>query len=359
MIEPKKARSRFTLRDVAKQAGVSLKTASNAINGSGRMADVTRQRVLDTVERLGYHVNVAARNLNTGRTGFITLAVPGLSAPYLAQLVDRVIEAARPRGYSVYVVTYAPGTASGVRELFKANNATVSDGMILSLAEEEDLSPRDFDVDYPLVCLGARSTHGKADHIATDDIQGARQAAAYLFERDTRSLAVIGSRATADELPDLLGAKEGNAQLRMRGVLEECASRGRAFDPNLLGVIDGAWTIGAGARATQLLIDSAIAFDGIIAFNDQLALGALSTLAVNGMSVPEQVQVIGFDNNEESAYFQPPLTTMDSMLDWIAPTAVERILARIATPDMPPEVFSQPSRVIARATTRACVPAAA
>ena len=113
------------------------------------------------------------------------------------------------------------------------------------------------------------------------------------------------------------------------------------------------WTIGSGARITQQLIDSGIPFDGIVAFNDQLALGALFTLAANGISVPDQMQVIGFDNIEEAAYFQPPLTTMDSCLDWIAPTAVSRILDRIdGTRTLEPSYITVQSRVIARATTR-------
>ncbi len=101
------------------------------------------------------------------------------------------------------------------------------------------------------------------------------------------------------------------------------------FATELVPNVGHDWTIGSGARKTQRIIDSGIPFDGVVALNDQLALGALFTLAANGIAVPDQVQVIGFDNNEEAAYFQPPLTTMDSCLDWIAPTAVSRIIDRI------------------------------
>lgn len=162
-VKPDKSdRKRVTLREVAQEAGVSLKTASNVINHSGRMADATREKVQDVIDRLGYRVNVSARNLNRGKTGFITLAVPSLTAPYLAELANRVIDAARIYGYSVYITTYAEGSAQGARALLRNFNATVSDGMILSISEVEDLDPEDLDVDYPLVCVGARSTHGKA-----------------------------------------------------------------------------------------------------------------------------------------------------------------------------------------------------
>ena len=103
MAESKSNHRRVTLREVADRAGVSLKTASNVINDSGRMADGTRRRVETVIHELGYRVNVAARNLNRDRTGFITLAVPSLTPPYLAELANRTIDAARDLGYSCFL----------------------------------------------------------------------------------------------------------------------------------------------------------------------------------------------------------------------------------------------------------------
>ena len=80
-------------------------------------------------------------------------------------------------------------------------------------------------------------------------------------------------------------------------------------------------------------------FDGVIGLNDQLAIGALTVMRANGIEIPRQVQVIGFDNIEESQYLQIPLTTMDSRLEWTAPTAVERILGRIRGEIAKPELF--------------------
>lgn len=165
---------------------------------------------------------------------------------------------------------------------------------------------------------------------------------------------MIGSRTDPEHILELRDAVEGNAQLRMRGIFEACADQGVELDARLVPNVGQDWTIGSGARMTQHIVDSGIPFDGIVAFNDQLALGALFTLAANGIAVPDRVQVIGFDNNEEAAYFQPPLTTMDSCLDWIAPTAVSRIINRIdGSRTLEPELITTQSRVIARATTRA------
>lgn len=307
------ARRRVTLRDVATAAGVSLKTASNVINGTGRMTDATRAKVEAVIEQTGYRVNVAARNLNRDRTGFITLAVPTLTAPYLSELANRVIDAARQRGYLVYVTTYAEGSATGARELLRNFNTTVSDGMILSMSEVEDISPEDLEVDFPLVVVGGRGAYDEAK---------------------------------------LLGAVEGNAQLRLRGIIEECRRRGVTLDSRLVGNVEQEWTIGAGAHATQELIDKGVPFDGVIGLNDQLAIGALTVMRANGIEIPRQVQVIGFDNIEESQYLQIPLTTMDSRLEWTAPTAVERILGRIRGEIAKPELLMTDCDVIVRDSTR-------
>ena len=286
-------------------------------------------------------------------TGFIPLAVPSLIPPYLAELANRTIDAARQRDYSVYVTTYAEGSAKGARDLLKKFNSTVSDGMILSMSEVENISPDDLKVDFPLVIVGARTTWGIVDHVTPDDVSAAAMAAGYLYDRGSTRLAVIGARDVYDE-DALLNAVEGNAQLRLRGIIEETRRRGLSLDPQLIGNTDQDWTIGAGARVTQRLIDSGVPFDGVIALNDQLAIGALTALRTAGYEVPVQVQVIGFDNNEEAPYLQIPLTTMDSCLDWIAPTAVSRIINRIdGSRTLEPELITTQSRIIARATTRA------
>ena len=223
--------------------------------------------------------------------------------------------------------------------------------MILSMSEVEDISPEDLKVDFPLVIVGARTTWGVADHVTPDDVAAAATAAGYLYDRGSSRLAVVGARDDYDAAA-LLQAVEGNAQLRLRGVIEETRRRGLSLDPQLIGNTGQDWTIGAGARVIQRLIDSGVPFDGVIALNDQLAIGALTALRTAGYEVPAQVQVIGFDNNEEAPYLQIPLTTMDSRLDWTAPTAVNRILGRIDGSITKPELLTTESQVIARASTR-------
>lgn len=341
----------MTLREVAIKAGVSLKTASNVINDTGRMSEETRRRVTSVIRDLGYNVNVSARNLTRGVTGSIQLALPNLDAPYLGNLAGVVINAAREHDYAVYVTTYAEGTAVGARSILESFNNTVTDGVILSMSELEDFRKNDFDVSYPLVCLGSRTTWHLADHVTTDEAGDAAKAAGYLFDRGVTALAVIGAHKELQQT-ELLKAHEGNAELRLKGIITECNSRARTLDPRLVGITGYDWTIGSGYKATEKLINAGVPFDGIVCLNDQLAIGAVSALSTYDIAIPDMVQVIGFDDIEESGYLQPPLTTVDSSLKWIAKTAVERLLGQIRGDITQPETLRTDSEIIARRTTR-------
>ncbi|WP_062465378.1 LacI family DNA-binding transcriptional regulator [Demequina soli] len=340
-----------TLEAVAERAGVSIKTASNAVNGTGRMSPETRARVLAVVDALGYKVNVAARNLMRGRTGAVTLAVPRLKHAYLAHLADAVIEEAHARALELYVTIYPELAEGGAASFLRQFNPRLSDGLLLSLPEDEALTAEALDVDFPLVCLGSRPTYGRADRVTTHDVTDARTAAEFLYARGVTSLAVVGAYVPYDRTA-IAAASEGNAAQRLRGVLEAAVAAGRPLDPHLVGVSGFDWTIGGGFRTTRALLATGIPFDGLVCLNDGLAIGAISALRESGRRVPEDVQVIGFDNIEESAFLVPPLTTMDSRIDWIAPTALDRLIARIDQSAEPPAELLAQSSVIERGTTR-------
>ena len=345
-------RRAVTLEDVALRAGVSLKTASNAVNGTGRMGEATRERVLAVVHDLGYKVNVAARNLTMGTTGAISLAAQTLRSAYLAELAEAVIAAARVRDRTVYVSTYEDDGTQGLHQFLRQYNQSHTDGLLLSLTEYEHLEPVDFDVDHPMVCFGVRNTFGLVDRVATDHRRDAQTATDFLIGHGSRRIAVVGAHQVFDPIA-IAGATEGNADLRLRGILERCAAAGLQLDPRLVGVTGLDWTIGQGFRAARDIIESGVPFDGMVCLNDGLAIGAISALRESGIRIPDDVQVIGFDNNEESEYLTPSLTTMDSRLEWIAETAVDRLMTRIAAPGTlePAELLAR-SHLVARGTTR-------
>ena len=335
---------------MAHAAGVSVKTASNVINHDGRMSDATRQHVQKIIRDLGYKRNPSASNLTRGRTHNLTLALPTLNAPYLSELAETVINTASSHGYTVLTRTYAPDTENDARALLAGFNDTISDGLIISLDETTHFVPSDFEVGYPVVALGSRSVFGRIDHVSTDDVQDAGLAIRFLRKRGARRIAIVGAHHAFDA-QKLRMVDEGNAELRLRGVIEESDREGWSLDPRLVPVTGYEWTIGNGHKITEQLLSGDVGFDAILALNDSLAIGAISALQSAGLSIPQGVQVLGFDDIYESRYLHPPLTTVGSQLDWISEAAVDRLVDRIHGRDLRPATLMTSADVIVRATT--------
>jgi len=310
-----------TMRDVAQAAGVSVKTVSNYFNGYRYMSAATRERVEAAVEQLGYQINVAARNLRSGRSRMIALVIPELDHPYYSLLAQQVIDAADEVGLSVLVETTGGrrdrelGALSGV-------HGQVIDGAIY---EPIALRPADrgfLDAAMPLVMIGERVFDGLADHVLINDVAAARTAMEHLIASGRRRIAVIG---TNDAAPP------AGAALRRIGCAEALDAAGIPFDERLMLPV-GPWHRAAGAEAIARLIDEGVEFDAVFGFNDALALGAQWLLAQRGIRVPEQVAVMGLDDTEDGRFAHPTLTTVSPGVRQIARTAVELLAARIADP---------------------------
>ena len=289
-----------TMQDVARAAGVSAKTVSNVLGDYPYVRAETRAKVMAAIESLGYQMNFAARNLRSGRTGLIMLALPELSLPYFGELADAVIDAARREGFTV-LVERTGATRTGELEVLSGGRLRLVDGLIFSPLA---LGPDDVDVlhvDSPMVLLGERIFDGPVDHVTMANVAGGELATRHLLSLGRRRIAVIGLHP---------GEAMGSAPLRLRGYASTLAEAGLEVRPDLL-VEAGHWHRSTGAEATHRLIDSGVPFDAVFALNDALGLGALYALQRRGLRVPEDVAVIGFDDVDDGAFSTPSLSTVD------------------------------------------------
>jgi len=328
------------MRDVAEQAGVSIKTVSNVINDFPMIKPETRARVEVAIAELGYQVNLTARNLRRGRTGLIGLAVPELTVPYFAELADSVMKAADKHGVTVIIEQTG---AERDRELAVLGSELrlLTDGLMFSpLALGQD-DVAHLDVRYPLVLLGERMFGGPTDHVTMSNVEGARAATRHLIEIGRRRIAVVGSHP---------GEVVGSAALRLEGYRLGLEDAGLPFDPALLGDA-GQWHLNTGADAMRALLDSGVQLDAVFGFNDAMAIGALHVLHERRVRVPEEVAVIGFDAVEESAYTSPPLSSLDPGREEIAETAVRMLLERVGGFDGDPRLVLTSHHVVARTST--------
>ena len=319
-----------TLHDVARLAGVSIKTVSNVINGHPHVRPDTRQNVERAVAELGYTPNLTARNLRSGRTGAIALAVPDLALSYFAELAGMVIARAEERGV-VVLVEQTGGERERERELLRSPRLGLTDGLIMSPLglDAADLAARPGT--YPTVLLGERVFDAPLDHVTMRNAEAAQAATAHLLGAGRRRIAVLGAHD---------GDADGAAGLRLQGHRAALAAAGVALDPELI-VATRFWDRSGGADAVRDLVARGVAFDAVFGLNDTLALGAIRALQEAGLRVPHDVAVVGFDDLDEAQYSIPSLTTIDPGRRWIAQTAVDTLLGRVgAASDIPHRVLS-------------------
>lgn len=331
------------MSDVAREAGVSVKTVSNVVNNYIHVSNRTRVRVDEAIQKLGYQINVTAQSLRTGRSNSIGLAVPTLANPYFAELAQAVTREAHTHGLTV-LMELTDGDREKERAVLSGPLRTVTDGLMLSTVAmpQEDLSP--MDVGFPLVVLGDQLFHGAVSQVTMANFDGAKAATEYLIDRGATRIALLGKHPL----------NPSTAVLRQQGYEKALVDRGISLHEELLWPTDE-WYRDFGFSAVGAAISDGAKFDGIFALNDALALGALHALSSEGLGVPEDVQVIGFDNLSEAAYSSPPLTTVDPGVHAIARDAVNLLVSKIADPLLIDchEMIVEPFAIIDRSSTAA------
>lgn len=299
--------ARVTLADVAQRVGVSAKTVSNVVNGTGWVSDAVRERVLVAIRDLGYRPNMAARQLRNGKSGMLAFGIPNLREPYFAEFASRFVDIAHDRGVNV-LITQTGGLRGDECAFVEGEGLPAVDGIVLSplALAPEDLSGRRSAI--PLILVGE---HGAAvaasgmTHVGIDNIAAARAATEHLLSRGRRRIAVIGVQHE--------GSTE-TSRLRYQGYRDALEAAGIEVDEGLLGVV-GEFNRAEGSRAIDDLLDRGADFDGVFCFNDTMAFGALYSLGVRGRRVPDDVEVVGFDDIDEGRFSIPSFSTISARTD--------------------------------------------
>jgi len=337
-----RGRREATLNDVATVAGVSPRTVSNVVNGYAPVTPETRAKVEAALLQVDYRPNVIARNLANGRSGQIAVVVPYLDTPYFSELLQSVIPIARAGGYNV-LVDQTDGDRDHERSLIRRRaRGFLFDGMIFSPLGLSQADLADRDKDLPLVVLGERESDGVFDHVGIDDIGAARTAVEHLFSLGRRRVAAIGDQPSAT-------GEAGHR--RTQGYLLAHEAAGLPVDSSLV-IRTPRFNRADGAQAMASLLDSDNPPDAVFCYSDLVALGALHTLRLRGVRVPEDVAVVGFDDIEDGRYSTPTVSTVAPDKAAIARTAVERLLLRLSSTEAVPGVEVQAAhRLIVREST--------
>lgn len=308
---------RKTMADVAQEAGVSLMTVSRVVNDKGDISEATRQRVREVIERLGYRPSGVARSLATNRTGTLGLVVPDNSNPFFSAFARGAEHLAFQEGYNIFLCNTEEETDREKAVIYSLEEKGV-DGLILCSSRLEESDLREIVGYFPYVVLANRQL----------DIDGI----GFVLIDDGKSmqLAINHLLKSGHNVIGMLAGPENSCsgQNRVRGYYESLRAAGHRPDSDL--VINCAPRVVGGMQAANALLTDHPEITALFCFNDLVAVGALKACAQMGLSIPDDIVIVGHDDVSLAQLVTPTLTTCHVSAYDMGWQAVKMLLERIS-----------------------------
>ena len=304
--------AKVTLKDVALAAGVSLATASYALNGKSEVGEGTRAHVISVARKLGYQANLAARAMKTGLTGCIGLIIPSIANPLFAKLAQSVTAAAEAHGAAVFLVD-TEGSKEAESDAMVHLTRHGADGLIwFPVNDETRIRPET--LGKPIVVMD-RSVAG-FDTIQAEYFEGGRLIGAHLLDMGHTRIGLLNGPS------DVL-----NSRQRAAGVVAAIGDMAE-----IIWVIDHPYVTEMTVSAMDhLKLQNVTA---IVCGNDLIALGAMAELRELGCQPGVDVAIVGFDDLDFCNLVWPRLSSVNLPIAAMGAAAVERLMARIKKPDL-------------------------
>jgi LacI family transcriptional regulator len=331
----------YSIAEVARICGVSKATVSRVINNiSQGVGPETREKVLQTIRELNYRPNALARSVATSKSGTIGLIIPDVSNFFFPAIIRGVTDYMDSCGYSVIVANSDYDPEREAQQLLRLVDRRV-DGILLCTG----VSNKDFLQDFrkhniPLALLGRNFDNSCSDaSIIGDNVRGAYKSASHLMKNGSRRVVYVeGNPHTAGSRQRLEGYKQAHKEFGIP-VREEF-------------IISGEYSIAFGQETAKKLLESGLEFDAVITGSDLIAIGILAQLMKSGVRVPEDVEIIGFDNIELTTVVSPSLSTISKPHYEMAQHISEQLIRIIQGETIPlPHTVVEP-QLILRETTR-------
>lgn len=330
------ARSRTTIREVAAAAGVSHQTVSRVINQSERVDPGTRSRVEAAIDRLNYRPNAIARYMAQGHTQTLACISPNLSDYTFAAIIEAAEAEARRQGYLLFSAS-AASEAAFSDLLGRLVDSRLAEGLLVInpyADRRHALLPRS----VPSVFVGARPREESVDSVSLDDEFAARLAAQHLLQAGHRRIAMVTGPGSEDCVQD-----------RCAGFASALSSAGVHLPE--AWVLPGDWSATAGYEAMMHLYRSGSLPTAIFAQNDRIAIGVMRAARDLGLSVPDDLSVVGVDDMPLASYFDPPLTTIRQDMGAIGREAIALLLNSLAEPGAARRHIRLPAELVIRGST--------
>lgn len=304
-----------TIKDIARICGVGVSTVSRAINNHPDINPETKEKIMNTISEYGYIPNNSARNLKRSDAKAIAVLVKGISNPFFTGMIKVIERECKKKNYSMEL-THVESDEDEVDVAQKVVKEKRLRGIIflggMFTHSEEKLQKLSVPVVFSTVGAIPESIDKETySHLSVDDRRESERMVNYLIGQGHRKIAIIVAEAQDKSI----------GQLRLAGYKDALAENGIDIDESLIFQTDdthGHFSMENGYETTKRLISSGVQFTALYAVADALAIGALRALYEEGIRVPSDVSVAGFDGIDMSGYIVPSLTTMSQPIERMA-----------------------------------------
>ncbi len=323
-----------TIKDVAREADVSVATVSRVYNGSPLVRGETSRRVREVAARLGYTPHGAARSLSSRKTTTIGVLLPDLYGEFFSELIRGIDQTAQRQGYHL-LVSSAHEERSAVEAALRSMRGRVDGLIVMSPEMDGPAAVGNLPSGFPVVLLSCATGDGLFDAITIANFDGARAMVEHLLRLGHRRIAIIkGVERNYD------------AAERLRGYRAALAAAGVAGFASW--EIAGDFSEAAGFRAANELLEFWPRPTAVFATNDSMAIGALSALRQRGVRVPEDVALAGFDDIPMAQYMDPPLSSVRVDISALGARATTRLLEGVRDGGPHPRHDTLPTTLVIR-----------
>lgn len=306
----------ITIKDVARELGVSYSSISRALNGKEGVSKETRDKILEAAERMGYQPNDLARGLVNKISKTVGVIIPDINNPFFGEIVAGITDASNENEYNIFLCI-SGWDPQIEKEYFNTLRKKRVDGIILKSAgknEEYD------DIKSPLMIIERYNKFNEKDSVEVDNEMGGYLAVKHLLDCGYGNIAII------------MGKEDHSASLRRRRGAEKAMEQyGLTMNNDL--VAEGKFSIEGGRQAAKGLFESGHPIDAVFCMNDLIALGVLQYCNESNISVPDEVGVVGYDNISYAGLPQIRLTTIHQPKYELGKMLFETLLEEIQQQD--------------------------
>ena len=323
------------IRDVAREAGVSVATVSRALSDPEKVSQASLNKVHSAIDKVGYRPNMLARSFRSAKSYAVVVLVPDITNPFFSQVIRSIEDRAQQKGYAV-LLGDTRGIIEREKEYIRRVETRLADGVIQLRPDELN---KHSEMPADVACVKACSCESTVGpRVRIDNRGGSRAVVDYLISLGHRRIGVIS------------GLKDNPHTIdRMAGYLESLEAAGIEFDKSL--VAEGDFTTWSGLNSAKQFCAMQNKPTALFCMNDEMAIGAIQTLKQHGLRVPEDISVTGFDDISYARYCDPSLTTVTQPAEEIGKLAMDMLLRLIEGEELAQEENVLPAEFVIRKST--------